>query len=113
MNVLLRMLGLVLLAEEGNNPLFIKRLSDGKHFYYQGKLIYKNDEDGERLPVWLLADLLHEPDQYAGEYELSKRQVNGQGEVVPIADHTIGDPPLLLPEPLYPEVAGLGSSQYL
>jgi hypothetical protein len=97
MFVLLRMLGLVLMAEEGNNPLFIKRLSDGKYFYYQGKLRYENDEDHERLPIWLLADLMDEPDLYEGEYELSKRRVNGTGEVVPIADHVVGDAPVLVP----------------
>lgn len=110
MIVLLKILGLVLMAEEGSNPLSIKRRSDGKYFYYQGKLRYENDEDHERLPTGLLADLLDEPDLCVDEYELSKRCVNGNGEVVPIISHTIGlIPDILAPEPRYPEVAGMGS----
>lgn len=89
MYALLQALGFAIRVENGLCPLYIKRLHDGKHFYFKKGVRYVNDEDGERLPQRLVEEILYEPDIYEGEYELSAQQVGADGVATPLTNHTI------------------------
>lgn len=84
----LRKLGFTAPESDGTLPLYIKDVKTGEAFYYDHKAgLYVDDEfdPPKRFPRGVASDVVEEPGDYAGVYELSEARIKLDGTILPVA----------------------------